>query len=287
MSDSLAPDYEVVIEPSRATLQIDWRELWEYRDLLMLLVQRDFNARYKQTLLGPLWFIAQPVLTTIVFAIFFGRIAGIPTDGVPAPLFYMCGLLGWNYFAQNITTAGSTFVNNQALFTKVWFPRLIMPAAAVASNMIAVALQFGAFLGFFAWFAWVRQEPGAAQLTWRALLVPLPLLHLAALSLGISLWMAASTAKYRDLIHLNQFVVQLWMFATPVIYPLSKVPPHWAWLVWLNPVSVPVEAVRVCLLNRGTVDPLALGISLAMTAVLLFTGIIVFQRSARSAVDTI
>ena len=149
---STAGEREVIIEPTHGWLRIDWRALWEYRDLFTMLVQRDCTTRYKQTLLGPLWFILQPVLTTLVFAIVFGRFAGIPTDGIPGPLFYLCGLLGWNYFTQNLTTGGATFVNNAHLFGKVYFPRLIVPLSVVAANVVAFALQLIPFFAFFAWF---------------------------------------------------------------------------------------------------------------------------------------
>ena len=282
---SRAPHREIVLAPTRGWLRIEWRELWEYRDLLVLLVRRDFLARYQQTALGPLWHLLQPVLTMAIF-VFFGRAMGISTDGIPAPLFYLCGLLGWNYFAQNLTAGSGTFVNNAALFSKVWFPRLVVPASAIASNLVSFALQLVPFFAFFAYYVFGAADAGV-QFSWRALLLPLPLLHIAALSLGISLWMAAATARYRDLIHLNQYLVQLWMFATPVIYPLSRVPAKWAWLIWANPVSVPVENLRWCLLGRGTLDPAMVGVSVGMALALLVTGIVAFENAARSAVDTV
>ena len=245
------PDYEIVIEPSRGWLKVKWDELWEYRDLLVMLVQRDFISRYKQTLLGPLWHILQPVVMTLVFAVIFGRIAGIPTDGIPVPLFYLCGLLAWNYFAQNVTTGASTFINNAGIFGKVYFPRLVVPLAIVISNLVAFAFQLIPFAIFFAYFRLTGDHAPNVHLTWRLLLLPLPLLQLAMLSLGVSLLLAASTAKYRDLIHLNQFIIQLWMFATPIIYPISKVPEAWRWIVWANPMSVPVESFRYLLLGQG------------------------------------
>lgn len=283
---SAAPQREIVLEPARGWLRFDWRELWEYRDLLVLLVRRDFLARYQQTALGPLWHLLQPVMTMAIFVVVFGRVAGIPTDGIPAPLFYLSGLLGWNYFAQNIAAGSGTFVNNAQLFSKVWFPRLVVPVATVVSNLAALALQLVPFFAFFAYYLFFATDAGVT-LSWRALLTPLPLLHIAALSLGISLWMAAATARYRDLIHLNQYIVQLWMFATPIIYPLSRVPAKWAWLIWANPVSVPVENLRWCLLGRGTFDPVMLALSCGVTVALLVTGVVAFECAARSAVDTV
>ncbi len=280
-------EYEIVIQPSRGWFRINWQELWDYRDLLVLLVQRDFISRYKQTLLGPLWFILQPLLTTAVFAIIFGRVAGISTDGLPGPLFYLCGLLAWNYFAQNITAGGATFVNNAALFGKVWFPRLIVPVATVVSNLVAFALQLIPFALMFVWFAASAPEFASSALSWRMLLIPLPLLQVALVSLGVSLWMAAATAKYRDLIHFNQYLIQIWMFATPIIYPLSDVPAALRWIVWLNPMAVPTEAFRWCLLSRGTLLPVDVFISITFTVFLVISGVIVYQRVERTVVDAV
>lgn len=279
-----APEYEIVIEPRRGWVRLELRELWEYRDLLVLLLRRDLLARYQQTLLGPLWHLLQPVLTMAVFVIIFARVAGISTGGVPAPLFYLSGLLAWNYFAQNITMASGTFLNNQGLFSKVWFPRLVVPMAAIASNLVSFALQLIPFIIFASYYAVAH---GFVVFTWRLALLPLAALHVAAVSLGVGLWMAAFTARYRDLLHLNQFLVQLWMFATPVIYPLSKIPARWSWLAWLNPVAAPVEAFRWCLLGGGSLDPALVGTSLLITAFLVVTGLVAFQNASRSAVDIV
>lgn len=287
MAELSAPaEYEIVIERSRGWLKIDWRELWEYRDLLVLLVQRDFISRYKQTLLGPLWFLIQPVLTAAVFAVIFGVVAGISTDGIPRLLFYLCGLLGWNYFAQNITTAGATFINNAALFGKVYFPRLIVPLSIVIANLVSLALQA---VPFFAALAFYEITGGAENVhfTWMALLAVLPIAQIALLSLGVSLWMSASTAKYRDLVHLTQYLVQIWTFVTPVFWPLSKVPAKWQWIVWANPMAAPIEALRICLLGRGTLGLAAIVISAFATLLLLGTGLALFQKIERTVVDSV
>ncbi len=276
---------EIVIEPSRGWLRIEWRELWEYRDLLLLLVQRDVVSRYKQTLLGPLWFVLQPLLTTAVFVVF-GRISGISTDGIPGPLFYLCGLLGWNYFAQNITTGGACFVTNSHLFGKVWFPRLIVPIAAVISNLVSLALQFVPFLGCLIYFK-ISGAAAGIHATPALLLLPLVIAHTAALSLGVALCMSAATGKYRDLIHLQQYLIQIWMFATPVVYPLSAVPAKWKWVALANPLSVPVESFRICLLGRGTVGSTELAVSALWTILLLLCGMALFQRVARTVVDSV
>jgi lipopolysaccharide transport system permease protein len=280
------PEYEVVIERTHGWLRIDWRALWEYRDLFKMLVQRDCTTRYRQTLLGPLWFVLQPVFTTLVFAVVFGRVAGIPTDGLPAPLFYLCGLLGWNYFTQNLTTGGATFVNNAHLFGKVYFPRLIVPASVVTANLVAFALQLLPFAAFFVWFHFTGRL-GTAALTWRVLFVPLPLLQIAVLSLGVGLCMSALTAKYRDLIHLTQYLIQIWMFATPIIYPISKVPAKWQCILWANPMSVPIEAFRLCLLGQGGFTTGAMALSVGLTLLLLFVGVAAFERVERTVIDSV
>jgi lipopolysaccharide transport system permease protein len=279
---SEAIEHLIVIAPTRGWSAPRWRELWEYRDLLRILVERDFSARYRQTLLGPLWFIAQPLLTTLMFTLIFGRMAGIPTDGVPGPLFYLCGLLGWSYFAQTITTGGQTFIANSHLFSKVYFPRVVVPAAGAVSNLFATALQLIPIACFYAWFAahGVPLHPGAGLL-----LAPLAMLQLVVLALGVSLWMSAASAKYRDLAHLNQFLVQLWMFATPVFYPMSHIPARWQWLLWANPAAAPVEMLRLGLLGRGTLDPAAEAISAGATLLLLVTGWMLFVRAERTVTD--
>lgn len=291
MSDTPAghtphPHYEIVIEPNRSWLSIDWRALLEFRDLLGLLVRRDFVSKYKQTVLGPAWFVLQPLLMTVVFTIMFDRVARISTDGVPPTLFYLCGLLGWNYFSQNLTAASGTFTNNATLFSKVYFPRLIVPLSIAVSNLFAFALQAVTFFAFYIGFK-ITGAGASLHLTWAALLVPALVLQTAALSLGASLWIAALTAKYRDLVHLTPFLVQLWMFASFVIVPLSVVPARWHWVAQLNPMAAVVEAFRLCLLGAGTITPASVGISVAITLVVLFSGVFIFQRTERTFIDTV
>jgi lipopolysaccharide transport system permease protein len=284
MPELSAPNYQVVIEPRRRWLRFDLRELWEYRDLLMLLVRRDWLARYQQTLLGPLWHFFQPLLTTAVFVIIFSRVAKIPTDGVPPPLFYLSGQLAWNYFSQSIITASSTFLTNHHLFSKVWFPRLVVPVAALTSNLAVILMQMIPFVLIAGYYGLITHEYVP---TWRMLLLPLSILHVAVVSLGIGLWMASATAKYRDIVHLNQFIVQLWMFATPVIFPLSKILERFAWVAWINPMAVPVETFHWCLLGQGTLPPAMVATSVIFAVVLLITGIIAFQSAERSAIDNV
>ena len=281
------PGYEIVIQPSRGWLKIEWRELWEYRDLLVLLVQRDFISRYKQTLLGPLWHLLQPVMNAAVYFVIFGLLAGLSTDGLPPPLFYLCSQLAWNYFAQNVTVGGATFINNAGLFGKVYFPRLLVPVSVVAANLIAVALQFIPLILCFAYYRLLTPHAAALPVTWLVLLAPLPLLQTALLSLGVSLWMSASTAKYRDLVHLNQYLIQIWMFVTPVVWPLSKIPPQWKWIALANPMAVPVEGLRICLLGRGTLGATEIAVSILVTLVVLATGLAAFQKVERTVIDSV
>ncbi len=284
-AETVPPDFEIRIEARTGWLRVDWREFWEYRDLLFVLVRRDFLAKYKQTVLGPLWFILQPLLNTIVFTVVFNKVAGIETGGIPPLLFYLCALLPWGYFAQNVTTGAATFTNNAHLFGKVYFPRLIVPISSVISNLFALGLQFAVFFVFAAWYG-LR---GEAVYFGPAILLALPLLLItAALSLGLSLLISSSTAKYRDLSHLTPILVQLWMFATPVIYPLSKLTGgdgRFAWIAWMNPMAPVVEGFRYSLLGRGTWNGTMLGVSALASAVILLLGIVAFGRAERTVTD--
>ncbi|PYJ10353.1 MAG: ABC transporter permease [Verrucomicrobia bacterium] len=289
MSDAPSPHlaaYEVVIRPNRSWLSIDWRALFEFRDLLVLLVRREFVSKYRQTILGPAWFVLQPLLTTLVFTIMFNRVAQISTDGVPPTLFYLCGLLGWNYFSQNFTVASTTFTTNSALFSKVYFPRLIVPLSIILSNLTAFALQLITFFAFYAGFE-LMGRGGNIHLSWTAALLPVLVLETAAISLGASLWMAALTAKYRDLTHLIPFLIQLWMFASFVIVPLSTVPAKWQWVAQLNPMATVVEMFRFSLLGVGTLTPASITTSALITLLVLFSGVFIFQRTERTFIDTV
>jgi lipopolysaccharide transport system permease protein len=279
-------DYELVIRPTRGWFQLGLGELWHYRDLLLILVQRDFSAKYKQTILGPAWFVLQPLLTTVVFTIIFGQIAKIPTDGLPPVLFYMASLVAWNYFAQTFQTTSTTLVANANLFGKVYFPRLIVPLSAVISNLIAFAIQLGTFLCLWLYYKLFTAASGFA-ISSTIVFFPLLLLQLAALSLGAGLWMTSLTVKYRDFVHLSVFLIQLWMYATPVIYPFSQIPGRWQWVAALNPMAMPAEAMRIMFLGKGTVEPVYLAISAGVTLAILLSGAMLFSRVERTFVDTV
>jgi lipopolysaccharide transport system permease protein len=286
---ALPPSCEIIIEPARGWWRVDWREIWDYRDLLSILVRRDFLAKYKQTVLGPLWFVVQPLLTALVLSIAFHKVAGVSTGAVPAFLFNLCALLPWTYFSQNVTAGAATFTNNAHLFGKVYFPRLIVPFSMVISNLFALLLQLGVFLLFYAWFAW-RGAP--VSLGWGVMMVA-PLLFLTGLfSLGLSLLFSASTAKFRDLSHLTPVLLQLWMFASPVFYPMDLLLQNeqWSWLAWANPMAPIVEGMRVALLGTPAWTSqltLMLGWVTVVSPVALVAGILAFNRAERTAVDTV
>jgi lipopolysaccharide transport system permease protein len=291
-SDSLSdPEnpagYEVVIEAGRNGLRVDWRELWEYRDLLYLLVRRDFVAKYKQTVLGPAWVVLQPLMMTLVFTVLFGHVVQIPTDGIPRPLFYFCGFAAWNYFAQNLGAASTTFTASAYLFEKVYFPRLIIPLSAVISNLLAFALTLATFFGFFLYFKLFTEAGSAVAIGWSALLLPVLVVYTAALSLGVALWMSSLTAKYRDLAHVMSFLTQVWLYATPVIYPLSEVHGRLRWIAEANPMTAVVESFRYCLLGTSSLTADTLIISLTLTGLLLLTGARMFRATERTFVDTV
>ena len=286
MSDTPDPLVETVIEPTRGWRFIAWKDLYAYRDLLWLLAWRDIASRYKQTILGPLWYVIQPVLTTVVFMVIFSRVARSPTNGVPSSLFYLCGLLLWNYFSQTFNSTAGTLVNNASIFGKVYFPRLIVPLSAVVSNLVGAAIQFALFAVVF---ALEKTGPRGASygLTAAAWLMPLLFLQVALLSLGIGLWLAALTAKFRDFSILAGFFVQLFMYASPVIYPLSRVPSRWYLAAALNPMTFPLEALRHMLLGAGSPTASLGVVSLGLTVVTLASGLLVFQKVEKTFVDVI
>jgi lipopolysaccharide transport system permease protein len=286
-SSEVSLSHETVIQPGQPWLRGASRELWEYRDLIYLLVRRDFVSKYKQTILGPLWFLLQPLLMTAVFTVVFGIVADISTDGLPKILFYFSGMVMWSYFAQNLTTATTIFTTNAYLFTKVYFPRLIVPLSAALSNLFAFAIQFVMFFAFFAWFKLFSAAGANIAVRPAALLLPLELVHLIVLSLGVSLWMSALTAKYRDFSHLMAFIAQLWLYVTPVVIPISQFPRNWQWVPAINPMTALVEWFRYAFLGKGTVTLSSVSLSVGLTLFLFISGVAFYQRTARTFADTV
>lgn len=276
--------WDLVIEPHRRWLSVDLAELWRYRDLVLLFVQRNFVTRYKQTVLGPLWYLLQPLLTTVIFTVVFGKIARIPTDGVPPFLFYLAGTVVWRYFADCLTQTADTFAANAGVFGKVYFPRLTVPTATVVSNLFQFLIQLLLFGGFAFYFGL-----GGTPLHPNAWILALPLIvaQAALISLGAGLLIAAATARYRDLRYALQFLVQLWMYASPVVYPLSQVPEAWRSLYALNPVVPVIEIFRYATLGAGSVTAAQVAGGLLVTVVLLLLGILAFNRVERTFMDTI
>ncbi|MEI6350320.1 MAG: ABC transporter permease [Verrucomicrobiota bacterium] len=286
MPTSDPAEYEIVLRADTSWLGLELKGIWHYRDLLQLLGCRDFASRYKQTVLGPLWFILQPLLMTVVFTVIFGHVAELPTDGLPPMLFYLCGQLGWNYFAANFNSNSATLVSNAGLFSKVYFPRLVVPLSSVISNLFAFFIQIATFACFYVSF-----KTGTASvdfgMRWQAIFLPLVLLQTAVLSLGVGLLMSSLTAKYRDLTHVSGLIIQVWMYATPVIFPLSKFPQKWQWVVALNPMTSIVEAFRFMLLGSGTVHSNHLICSVSITLLAFTAGLLAFGKVEKTFVDTI
>jgi lipopolysaccharide transport system permease protein len=276
--------WTLVIQPHGSLLDLKLKELWQYRDLIVIFVRRDFVAQYKQTILGPAWHFFAPLLTTVVFTIVFGQIAKMPTDGVPPFLFYMAGNIVWGYFSAVLLGTSGTFTNNAGIFSKVYFPRLAVPVASLISRLIAFAIQLLFFLCFLSWF--MLQGANVKPNAW-VLAMPLMLVLLAALGLGLGVIASSLTTKYRDLTVLIGFGVQLFMYATPVIYPLSAVPSEWRTWAALNPVAPVMEWFRFAFLGVGHFEPQQLATASAITAIILLVGVILFNRVERTFIDTV
>ena len=273
------------ITARKIRLIFEWREMWEFRDLLALLVKRDFSAKYKQTVLGPLWFVFQPLLLTLVFTLVFGVVAKLSTDGIPGPLFYMSGLLWWNYFSATFGSVSGTFASNMHIFSKVYFPRLVVPLALIISNLLTFFVQLLIFLIFYTYFKIFTDLGSTLSFSNYGAFIPLLLLQTMVLSLGVGLCFAAATAKYRDLVQVIGLVSQIWMYATPIIYPTSKVPERFQWLIALNPMTGIVEGFRFLLLGTATYNWQIAVTSLIITAVILLAGLYLFRHVERTVVD--
>lgn len=278
--------WTTVIKPKDKLLSVDFKEIWQYRDLMMLFVKRNIITQYKQTILGPLWYLIQPLMTTIMYMVVFGGIAKISTDGLPQPLFYLAGISFWQYFSDCLTKTSNTFVNNAGIFGKVYFPRLITPLSDVISNLVRFGIQFGLFLCVYAYYMIFTDAP--IHTNWYALLIPILVMMLAGLSLGFGILFSSMTTKYRDLQLLLSFFVSLWMYATPVIYPLSTITnPKLLLVMQLNPLTGIVEFFKYGMLGVGCHEWWMLGYSLGFMVVLLITGVVVFNKVQRSFMDTV
>ena len=273
-----------IIKPRNKLFSLNLKDLWDYRDLVKMFIYRDFVTFYKQTILGPLWFIIQPLFTSGMFTLIFGRVANISTDETPQLLFYMAGVVNWSYFSEGLTKTSDTFIGNAAIFGKVYFPRLTIPLATVITGMIRYAIQFCLFLiVFFIYlFNGAPLEPN-----WMIVFTPLLLLQMALLSFGFGIWIASITTKYRDLKFVLPFFIQLWMYASPIVYPFSLIPDKFKVFVALNPIVPIIEVFKKAYLGAGTVNILYSGMSVGITLLILFSGIIVFNRIEKNFMDTV
>ena len=287
MRDDEPWDKEIVA--CRGVFDVPVRELWRYRDLVLLLALRDLSAQYKQTVAGPLWFVIQPVIATAMFSLLFARMAGLSTDGTPHFLFYMGGMAVWNFFAECVSKSAHTFVRNAHIFGKVYFPRLAVPVAGVATTSVAFLIQFGIFLAGLAFYLWKARFDPTVHLepNWRIALLPVLIVQTAMLGMGVGLIIAAITTRYRDLMLGVGFALQLWMYGSSVVFPLSAIHgERLRALVACNPMVPVIEAVRYAFLGRGLVTREQLAISFAVSVVALVAGVLMFNRTEQTAMDS-
>ena len=280
--------FETIVEPKNKLFDLNLKELWKYRDLTLLFVKRNFISQYKQTVLGPAWAVIQPLLTTVIFTLIFGNIAGLAPGGVNSFVYYLCGTVFWQYFASCLTMVSHTFTGNAGIFGKVYFPRMVLPVSTVLTNLISLSIQFAFFLVAWVIFLFIpgyEMHPG-----WEIVLLPLLLVEMALLALGCGIIISALTTKYRDLAMLVSFGVQLWMYATPVAYSAAMFKDGpWDFLYWCNPMCPVIETIRFAFLGPAAAQfrPGLWGISWITTFVILFIGVLLFSRVEKTFMDTV
>lgn len=277
-------EWSMVIQPKRHLLDINLPELWRYRDLVALFVRRDFVARYKQTILGPLWFLIQPLFTTLMYTLVFGKIAKISTDGLPPMLFYMSGVVAWSYFSSSLTATSNTFVGNAGIFGKVYFPRLVSPISVIISGLVQFFIQFAFLIAFMVYFGFMGAD---FKPNMYILLIPVLIIMMAGLGLGFGIIISSLTTKYRDLANLIGFGMQLWMYATPIIYPLSQLPEKYHIFILANPITAVIETFRYALLGAGSFHPMHLLYSAGFMVTVLVIGVLIFNKVEQSFMDTV
>ncbi len=277
-------EWDIIISPKKSWFDLQLKQIWRYRDLLLLFVRRDVVSFYKQTILGPLWYFIQPIFTTIVFTYVFGNLAGLSTDGLPPPLFYLVGIAAWNYFAECLTKTSTTFKDNAAIFGKVYFPRIVTPLSIVISNLLRFGMQMLLFVGMVIYY---KFQGYSFNLGWEILLFPVYVIFMAMQGLGLGMLITAMTTKYRDLSYLVTFGVQLMMYATAVIYPLSSLEGSTYWIVALNPMSYVIEGVKVSTLGVGTFSIETFIYSTTTTLLILGLGVLTFNKVEKTFIDTI
>ena len=276
--------WDIILQPKTKLLDLQIREIIRYRDLVLLFIKRDFTTAYKQTILGPIWYIIQPLFSTIMYTFIFGNLAQIGTDGVPYLLFYFAGTMLWTYFTGTLNSASSIFTTNSGLFGKIYFPRLTVPISTTVGHIIKLGIQFACLLVFYIYYLIVGAN---VQPSWWILAFPLLIIWIGLLGCGIGMMISALTTKYRDLNQLLSFGISLAMYATPIVYPLSEAPANLAWVFYINPMSAPVELFRIWFYGAGSVPTPMIFLSLGMTAVIFFFGLVLFNRNERTFVDVV
>jgi len=276
--------WTTIIKPRSGWLELKIGELFHYRDLIMLFVKRDFVAIYKQTILGPIWFIIQPIFSTLAFTLIFGNVAKIPTDSIPHALFYLSGIICWNYFSSCLIKTSDTFIANSYIFGKVYFPRLTVPISIIITNLITFLIQFILFIGVFLYYYYTQPNihPNVG-----IVFLPFLIMQIALLGLGFGIIISSLRTRYRDFNYLLGFGIQLWMYGTPIVYPLTEIPDKWKLLFILNPMTAIVETFRYSFIGKGGVSALYLIISVIMTIILLIIGLLLFSRVEKNFMDTV
>lgn len=277
-------NWDIILTSNKSLFDVQFKQIWLYRDLLMLFVKRDIISFYKQTIFGPLWYFIQPIFTTIIFTFVFGRLANLSTDGIPQPLFYLCGITSWNYFADCLVKTSTTFKDNVGIFGKVYFPRVITPLSITISNLLRFCIQMLLFIVLLIYYIYHGYE---YQFSWQIILFPLYILLMAMQGLGFGMLITAMTTKYRDLAHLVNFGVQLMMYTTTVIYPLSSLSGKLYLLVSLNPMTYVIEGIKSCILGADQISISNFIYSVSISLIIFFVGFLTFNKVEKSFVDTI
>lgn len=279
--------FSTIIKPQRKWLDVDIKGLWRYRDLYFMYIRRDIVTQYKQTILGPLWYVIQPLFTTIMYMFVFGGLAGISTDGAPQPLFYLAGIVLWGYFSQCFNASSNVFASNANVFGKVYFPRLVVPLSGITSNLLKMLIQLLMFIAIYAYYCIFQPETFSPHLNWSILLFPVLVLMIAFHGMSWGLVISSLTTKYRDLTFFVQFGIQLFMYATPVIYPLSAAPEKYRDIIALNPLTPIFEAFKFSCIGCGSLDWSGLLYSTVFMIVTLFLSVIIFSRTEKNFMDTV
>jgi len=282
-NDTNNESWSVVITPQTKLFRIPLAELWQYRELILLLAHRDFVSHYKQTVLGSLWYVIQPLLQTVMFIFVFNKVAKIPTGDIPPLLFYLSGIVCWRYFSDCVGKTANTFTASQNIFDKVYFPRLAVPISHLLTNLVGFGMGFATFLGFYLWYYF---HGAPIHPDWRIIVLPVLVLEMACLGLGVGCLISALTNRFRDLHVLLGFFMQLWMYASCVVYPLKVVPEAYRWIYDLNPIVFVIESFRFAFMGEGTVTFAQVAISAVISVLVLIVGVLVFNRVSQTSVDT-